>query len=99
MCNAGGLLWQAACQRSSEERTAQRVSPVRAADMHQISQAASAGKYHTAWAEREARRLYSAFVRQGVSAGRRPELVGGGPLRSLGGISGSEGFAREKGSR
>jgi REP element-mobilizing transposase RayT len=32
-----------------------------------------------------ARRSYSEFVYQGVSAGRRPELVGGGLVRSLGG--------------
>jgi putative transposase len=31
----------------------------------------------------EARRSYSAFVQQGVSAGRRPELVGGCLVRSL----------------
>jgi hypothetical protein len=33
----------------------------------------------------EARRLYSEFVEKGVVAGRRPELVGGGLIRSLGG--------------
>ena len=33
----------------------------------------------------EARRLYSKFVEEGVSDGRRPELVGGGLVRSLGG--------------
>jgi len=33
----------------------------------------------------EARRLYSKFVEEGVSHGKRPELVGGGLIRSLGG--------------
>ena len=32
-----------------------------------------------------ARRLYSKFVEEGVSKGKRPELVGGGLIRSLGG--------------
>ena len=32
-----------------------------------------------------ARRLYSKFVEEGVSDGKRPELVGGGLIRSLGG--------------
>ena len=34
-----------------------------------------------------ARRGYAAFVKKGVSMGRRPDLVGGGLLRSLGGWS------------
>ena len=33
----------------------------------------------------EARRAYSAYVKEGISQGRRPELVGGGLIRSLGG--------------
>jgi len=33
----------------------------------------------------EARRLYSKFVEEGASEGKRPELVGGGLIRSLGG--------------
>ncbi len=33
----------------------------------------------------EARCLYSKFVEEGVSDGKRPELVGGGLIRSLGG--------------
>jgi REP element-mobilizing transposase RayT len=37
--------------------------------------------------EREAVRAYREFVREGVSVGRRPELVGGGLVRSLGGWS------------
>jgi len=36
---------------------------------------------------REAIRKYEEFVREGVSRGRRPELVGGGLIRSLGGWS------------
>jgi len=35
----------------------------------------------------EARRLYLEFVRKGVAAGRRPELTGGGLVRSAGGWS------------
>ncbi|NQT55711.1 MAG: transposase [Desulfobacteraceae bacterium] len=33
----------------------------------------------------EARRLYPSYVKEGISQGRRPELVGGGLIRSLGG--------------
>jgi hypothetical protein len=33
----------------------------------------------------EARRRYRAYVKQGIGQGRRPELVGGGLIRSLGG--------------
>ena len=33
----------------------------------------------------EARRSYSSYVKEGISQGRRPELVGGGLIRSLGG--------------
>ena len=32
-----------------------------------------------------ARRLYGEFVEKGISDGKRPELVGGGLIRSLGG--------------
>ena len=32
-----------------------------------------------------ARRLYSAFIRQGVALGKKPDLIGGGLLRSQGG--------------
>jgi REP element-mobilizing transposase RayT len=35
----------------------------------------------------EARRLYLAFVKKGVAAGRRPDLTGGGLVRSAGGWS------------
>jgi hypothetical protein len=35
----------------------------------------------------EARRLYLEFVKKGVAAGRRPELTGGGLVRSAGGWS------------
>jgi len=34
---------------------------------------------------REARRRYRAYVKEGIGEGRRPELVGGGLIRSLGG--------------
>lgn len=37
--------------------------------------------------EKEAVKAYREFVREGVSVGRRPELVGGGLVRSLGGWS------------
>jgi hypothetical protein len=33
----------------------------------------------------EARRRYTAYVKQGIERGRRPELVGGGLIRSVGG--------------
>ncbi len=36
---------------------------------------------------KEAREAYREFVRQGISQGRRPELVGGGLIRSMGGWS------------
>jgi hypothetical protein len=36
---------------------------------------------------RRAVEKYEQFVREGVSQGRRPELVGGGLIRSLGGWS------------
>jgi hypothetical protein len=36
---------------------------------------------------REARKSYLRFVRKGIDQGRRPELVGGGLLRSIGGWS------------
>ena len=35
--------------------------------------------------ENAARRAYEGFVAQGVKHGRRPDLVGGGLLRSIGG--------------
>lgn len=35
----------------------------------------------------EARKRYSAYVKKGIGQGRRPELVGGGLIRSLGGWS------------
>jgi hypothetical protein len=37
--------------------------------------------------EAEARKAYRAFVREGIHEGRRPELVGGGLVRSMGGWS------------
>jgi len=33
----------------------------------------------------EARKMYASYVKEGISLGRRPELVGGGLIRSLGG--------------
>jgi putative transposase len=41
--------------------------------------------------ESRARRLYEQFVGEGIKAGRRPELMGGGLLRSSGGLSGIRG--------
>jgi hypothetical protein len=38
--------------------------------------------------EREAKREYLSFVSKGIDEGRKPELVGGGLLRSLGGWKG-----------
>jgi len=44
----------------------------------------------------EARRSYSAFVQKGVSDGRKPELVGGGLIRSLGGWTAAKAFRGKK---
>ena len=41
---------------------------------------------------RQARRNYESFVSKGVGQGRRPELVGGGLLRSVGGWAALKGF-------
>ena len=38
----------------------------------------------------EARRLYLEFVKKGISLGRRPDLTGGGLVRSAGGWSASK---------
>jgi putative transposase len=40
------------------------------------------------------RRQYLKFVREGITLGRRPELVGGGLIRSMGGWSGVLGLRR-----
>jgi len=45
--------------------------------------------------EREARRAYRKYVEEGVKEGRRPELVGGGLVRSLGGWSQVRSLRRE----
>ena len=37
--------------------------------------------------EREAKKAYRNYVQKGINEGRRPELVGGGLIRSLGGWS------------
>ena len=41
-----------------------------------------------------ARRLYNAFVKKGIEDGRRPELVGGGLIRSLGGWKAAKALRR-----
>ena len=41
-----------------------------------------------------ARRAYTAFIAKGVSAGHRPELVGGGLVRSVGGWSALKGYRK-----
>jgi hypothetical protein len=41
---------------------------------------------------RQARRAYESFVSSGIKHGRRPDLVGGGLLRSVGGWSALKGF-------
>lgn len=48
-------------------------------------QAVDAVLGHFAEGERAARRAYRTFVADGIPLGRRPELVGGGLVRSLGG--------------
>ena len=39
----------------------------------------------------EARKMYACYVKEGIALGRRPELVGGGLIRSLGGCEGEGG--------
>jgi REP element-mobilizing transposase RayT len=46
---------------------------------------------------REARRRYRAYVKEGIGQGRRPELVGGGLIRSLGGWVKAKALRREGG--
>jgi putative transposase len=46
--------------------------------------------------ERKAVHRYRAFVREGVALGRRPELVGGGLLRSTGGWAAVRALRRQK---
>ena len=45
-----------------------------------------------------ARKAYAKFLAKGVSAGRRPDLVGGGLIRSVGGWSALKGY-RKSGTR
>jgi hypothetical protein len=47
----------------------------------------------------EARRSYSAYVKEGISQGRRPELVGGGLIRSLGGWEAIKGMGKGERAR
>lgn len=44
--------------------------------------------------KREARKRYREFLKNGVSQGRRPDLTGGGLLRSSGGWTGLKGFRK-----
>jgi putative transposase len=44
--------------------------------------------------EKEARKRYREFVEKGISEGRRPDLTGGGLLRSLGGWTGLKEFRK-----
>ncbi|MFX0197589.1 MAG: transposase, partial [Candidatus Hodarchaeota archaeon] len=41
-----------------------------------------------------ARRRYNAFVAKGIEQGRRPDLVGGGPIRSVGGWTAAKSLLR-----
>ena len=41
-----------------------------------------------------ARRRYNAFVKKGIEDGRRPELVGGGLIRSFGGWKAAKALPR-----
>jgi putative transposase len=45
--------------------------------------------------QRQARQLYRAFVEKGVAQGSRPDLVGGGLLRSSGGWKILKGLGKE----
>ena len=47
--------------------------------------------------EKAARRKYREYVEQGVVQGRRPDLVGGGLIRSLGGWEGVQELGRWRG--
>ena len=47
--------------------------------------------------EKVARRKYREYVEEGVRQGRRPDLVGGGLIRSLGGWEGVQGLGRWRG--
>jgi hypothetical protein len=47
--------------------------------------------------EKVARRKYRTYVEQGVQKGRRPDLVGGGLIRSLGGWEGVQELGRWRG--
>jgi putative transposase len=47
--------------------------------------------------EKVARRKYHKYMKEGVRQGRRPDLVGGGLIRSLGGWEGVQGLKRWKG--
>jgi len=47
--------------------------------------------------KKAARRKYREYVEQGVRRGRRPDLVGGGLIRSLGGWEGVQGLGRWRG--
>jgi hypothetical protein len=44
--------------------------------------------------QRQARRRYRAFIVEGIGEGRRPDLTGGGLLRSCGGWRGLKGFRK-----
>ena len=57
-------------------------------------------KYVLAWfgdKELQAKKDYRQYVKEGISHGRRPELVGGGLIRSLGGWSQVAEVARQVG--
>jgi hypothetical protein len=47
--------------------------------------------------EKVARRKYRKYVEEGIQQGRRPDLVGGGLIRSLGGWEGVQGLGRWRG--
>ena len=49
--------------------------------------------------ESEARRSYYGYVQAGANQGRRPELAGGGLIRSLGGREEIKKINRQKGER
>jgi len=52
-----------------------------------------------AWRAATARGKYRAFVAEGVAKGRRPELVGGGLIRSLGGWTAAQALQQDKSLR
>jgi hypothetical protein len=85
----------------------QRVSDLKSLDRHRYcGHSALVGKFHYEWQNIDyvlhyfsskpsiAKRRYRAFVEEGLEQGRRPDLVGGGLLRSVGGWAALKALSR-----